>query len=87
MDKVSTTENLMLFAGTSVGIANIETILGWIILFVQVVWLIIKLIVKIKTTLDMCVPIDELDDEVDEIVDAISDAKESMKNEHTDFKP
>lgn len=79
---MNNTENIvdgcLLTVGTVTGLANIEHILGIIILVIQLAWIITKLVVKIVTTIKTEQPLDELDDDVGSVVGQLSIFKDTL---------
>lgn len=81
----------LLTAGTATGIANIEHILGIIILVIQLAWLLTKLIVKIVNTIKHNENLDALDDDVGSVIGQLEIFKDTkisdevdIENEHND---
>lgn len=72
MDKVNGLLDIILVAaGTITGIANIEQVLGVVILGVQAAWLLVKLIVKIIQQIKSNKPLESLDDDVKRFTDLL----------------
>lgn len=76
----------LLSIGTTYSIANIEQVLGVIILFVQLIWLLTKIIIKVynniknkKTNIITKEECDSVDVVIDNIINKLED-----KNEHTE---
>ena len=79
MDKVSNAVDYTLIAlGTSLSLANIQTILGIIMLCIQLAWLAVKLIVKIVDTIKKRGNLGQLDGDVKELVDRIGELQEQL---------
>lgn len=81
----------LLAIGTATGLANIEHILGIIILAIQLAWLLTKLIVKIFNTIMHNESLDNLDDDVGSVIgqigmfkDALKSGEETIENEQHD---
>lgn len=79
----------LLTVGTATGLANIEHILGIIILVIQIAWLFTKFIVKVFNTLKNNESLDILDDDVGSVINSLKNVQstlnfmeESDKNEH-----
>lgn len=79
----------LLTVGTVTGLANIEHILGIIILVIQLAWLLTKFIVKVFNTLKNNESLDILDDDVGSVINSLKNVQstlnfmeESDKNEH-----
>ena len=86
MDKITIAENAMHIGGIAVGVANIESILGWVILIIQLGWLITKLIIKIVNAVKSNTSVETLDDEVDEVIEMFEEIKGSMNNERENIE-
>ena len=69
-------ENALIVLASTIGIANIDDILGIVILCVQLILLIIKCINKIKEE-----KYDEIVEDVEEFKDALVDYVEDKKEE------
>ena len=82
------TENIvdgcLLTVGTVTGLANIEHILGIIILVIQLTWLLIKLIVKIVRAIKGNKPLENLNDDVGSVIGKISDFRDTLNNSEVD---
>lgn len=81
----------LLTVGTATGLANIEHILGIIILVIQLAWLITKLVVKIVNTVKNNESLDTLDDDVGSVIgqmeifkDSLNSGEEFIENERHD---
>ena len=61
----------LIVLGTSISIANLQQLLGVILLSIQIIWLLIKLIVKIHTTIKNKGNLNDLDDDVKELSNTI----------------
>lgn len=68
----------LLAVGSWWSLANIEHILGIIILVIQLVWLITKLIVKIIHTIKEKKALDVHDNDVNAVIDIISDMQDTL---------
>ena len=68
----NTIDNILIALGATWSLANIQTLLGIIVLVFQIVWLTFKLIVKIINKIKTKGNLDELDKEVDKITDKIN---------------
>lgn len=86
MDKVSNAVDCTLIAlGTTFSLANIQSILGITMLCIQLVWIAVKLIVKIVDTIKKRENLGQLDGDVKELVDQIGELKEQLhEKENTD---
>ena len=68
----NTIDNILIALGATWSLANIQTLLGIIVLVFQILWLTFKLIVKIINKIKTKGNLDELDKEVDKITDKIN---------------
>lgn len=86
MDKVSNAVDCTLIAlGTTFSLANIQSILGVIMLCIQLVWIAVKLIVKIVDTIKKRENLGQLDGDVKDLVDRIGELQEQLhEKENTD---
>ena len=79
MNKVSDFCDYLLIAlGTTYSLENIETILGIIILSIQVVWLLSKLVYKVICLCKKKATIDEVGEEVENTVECLSEIKDKL---------
>lgn len=78
-------ENGLIAVGTVFGIANVDTILGIIMLSIQVILLIIKLAIKIFNSVKKGESLDYLDDDIGSVIDGIEDVIDEIK-EHKEEK-
>ena len=81
----------LLTVGTATGLANIEHILGIIILVIQLAWLLTKLIVKTVIAIKHNESLDNLDDDVGSVIGHLKSIKDiqnsnevDIENEHRD---
>ena len=65
----------LLTVGTATGLANIEHILGIIILVIQLAWLLTKLLVKIVIAIKHNENLDNLDDDVGSVISHLETIK------------
>ena len=79
----------LLTIGTATGLANIEHILGIIILAIQIAWLFTKFIVKVFNTIKNNESLDILDDDVGSVIGSLKNVQstlnfmeEAEENEH-----
>lgn len=81
--KILTIDTAFLLAGTTYGITNIQTILGIVVLSLQVLWLLTKIIVKIVRYIKSGKDLAVLDDEVNDVINLIDQhaKKEDEDNE------
>lgn len=79
MDKVSNAIDCTLIAlGTTFSLANIQSLLGIIMLAVQLIWILVKLIVKIVETIKKRGNLGELDGDVKDLVDKIGELQKQL---------
>lgn len=76
----------LLTVGTTTGFANIENILGIIILAIQLVWLVTKLIVKIINTVKNKKSLETLDDDVGSVINHLEIFKDNQKLDEVDIE-
>ena len=82
MEKVSRIIDVcMLSAGVSYSLANIQTILGVVMLSIQIAWLATKFIIKLVNKIRAKENLDDLDNEIDTIIDTIKDVKDDLTKE------
>lgn len=74
----------LLALGTTYSLANIETILGIIILSIQAAWLLTKLVLKIVHAIKNKLPIECLDDDVSIFIDKVADLKDAIVDEESE---
>ena len=70
----------LIVLGTSISIANLQELLGVILLFIQIIWLLVKLIVKIVTTIKNKGNLNDLDDDVSELTNTIGNVITKINN-------
>ena len=70
----------LIVLGTSISIANLQELLGVILLVIQIIWLLIKLIVKIATTIKNKGNLNDLDDDVSELANTIGNVVTKINN-------
>lgn len=73
-DATKTVDFLLMATGFTYGYANIEQILGIIILIIQIIWFLLKIIVKVKDIANGGITteeVDELKEELDEFVEEV----------------
>lgn len=76
----------LLTIGTATGLANIEHILGIIILIIQLAWLSTKLIVKIINTIKHNKNLDILDDDVSSVIGHLENIKATKNSKEVDIE-
>lgn len=84
-------DSFLLVVGTATGLANIEHILGIIILVIQLAWLLTKLVVKIVNAIKHNENLDTLDDDVGSVIGQLEMFKDAqildevnIENEYND---
>lgn len=70
---------VLLTIGSTWSLANIEQALGIIILSIQLLWILIKCIVKIVEKIKEHQPLDELDEEIGDIVSGLDNIKDFIE--------
>lgn len=80
--KILTIDTAFLLAGTTYGITNIQTVLGIVVLSLQVLWLLTKIIVKIVRYIKSGKDLAVLDDEVNDVINLID--QHSKKEDEDD---
>lgn len=87
MNTFNKIDGAFLVIGSAYGLSNLQTILGIVVLSLQVIWILTKLIVKIVHHIKTGKDLSELDDEVDDVIELISQAKgEGEDNGNIDRK-
>ena len=81
MKNTGVVDYAMIAAGTLYSLANIEQILGIVLLIIQLVWIITKFVYKIYTAIKKEENLDDYDDEYDELIGNIEDIIEDDKDE------
>lgn len=76
----------LLTIGTATGFANIEHILGIIILIIQLAWLFTKLIVKIVYTIKHNENLEILDDDVGSVINHLKSLKDTQNLNEVDIE-
>lgn len=84
MNNNNTVDSILLTLGTAFSLSNIESVLGIIILVIQVIWIGFKLIYSVKDKLKSNKPIDDLDIDVNEIINKASDIKDIIAKHSED---
>ena len=72
-NKESIIDTVLLTIGSTYSLANIEHILGIIILVIQLAWIMCKLVVKIINTIKSKQPLETCDKDVGSVIDTIVD--------------
>lgn len=87
MSKITTcVDYTLMLTGFAYSLENIETLLGVIILCIQLLWLISKLIVSIVNSCKSGNDLDDLDGNVGEIIDTLKDFKDDLRGASDDDK-
>lgn len=73
-------DGCLLAVGTFTGLANIQQILGIIILVIQLAWIVVKLAVKIVDNIKSGESLDKLDGDVGSVIDQIGEFKDALKS-------
>lgn len=76
----------LLTVGTATGLANIEHILGIIILVIQLAWLLTKLIVKIVNAIKHNKSLDTLDPDVGSVIGHLENFKNTKNPNEVDIE-
>lgn len=71
-------DSVLIVLGLSVGLETIESVLGIIILCIQIIWILSKLGIKIYKHIKDG-NIEELDDDLKDGIDELKDFKDSIK--------
>lgn len=80
MNKDNIIDSVLLTLGTAFSLSNIESLLGIVILIVQIMWLSFKLIYSLKNNVKHDKPIEELDDEFNDVIKKITELKNEVDN-------
>lgn len=85
-DKVNNIVDYTLIAtGVIVGVDNIKSIIGLIVVGIQLVWLLVKLGYKICKTIKEKGSLEDLDSDISNLVDNLKDVSDSLTdNTNTD---
>ena len=81
MKNTGVVDYAMIAVGTLYSLANIEQILGIVLLIIQLLWIITKFVYKIYTAIKKEENLDDYDDEYDELIGNIEDLIEDDKDE------
>lgn len=73
-------DGCLLSVGTFTGLANIQQILGIIILVIQIAWIVVKLAVKIIDNIKSGESLDKIDGDVGSVIDQIGEFKDALKS-------
>lgn len=82
MQNVSrTVDGALIALGLTYSLQNIQSILGIIILAIQIIWLLTKFIIKVVSYIKEKRNINELDTDLQDVIDKITDVKDSLPKE------
>ena len=82
MERISKiVEPLLLTTGVAYGLNNIQTILGVVIMVLQLGWLLAKLVIKIIDTIKSRGKLDDIKPDLDEVIDKLDEIKEKYRRE------
>lgn len=84
MKNANTVDYIVMSAGTIFGIANIEHILGIVLLVIQIAWFMTKLIYSSYKSIKENEDLSHLDDEVDEFTDTINSIKDKIAKDRAE---
>ena len=74
-------DGALIALGLTYSLQNIQSILGIIILAIQIIWLLAKFITKVISYIKEKRNIDELDPDFKDVVDKITDIKDNLPKE------
>lgn len=74
-------DGALIALGLTYSLQNIQSILGIIILAIQIIWLLTKFITKVISYIKAKRNIDELDPDLQDVVDKITDIKDTLPKE------
>lgn len=74
-------DGALIALGLTYSLQNIQSILGIIILAIQIIWLLTKFITKVVSYIKEKRNINELDTDLQDVVDKITDIKDSLPKE------
>lgn len=74
-------DGALIALGLTYSLQNIQSILGIVILAIQIIWLLTKFITKVVSYIKEKRKIDELDTDFQDVVDKITDIKDSLPKE------
>ena len=77
-------DGCLLTIGTATGLANIEHILGIVLLVIQLLWFIVKLLIKIVNSLKNKKRLDMRDIDVGSVINIIDDIKDELNSTEGD---
>ena len=71
----------MILTGSIYSLANIEHILGIVILSIQLIWIISKLVYKVIEKIKKREPLEDLDEDVKDTIEDLTDIYEDLRGE------
>lgn len=74
-------DGALIALGLTYSLQNIQSILGIIILAIQIIWLLTKFITKVISYIKEKRNIEELDTDLQDVVDKITDIKDNLPKE------
>lgn len=74
-------DGALIALGLTYSLQNIQSILGIIILVIQIIWLLTKFITKVVSYIKEKRNIGELDTDLQDVVDKITDIKDNLPKE------
>lgn len=74
-------DGALIALGLTYSLQNIQSILGIIILAIQIIWLLTKFITKVVSYIKEKRNIEELDTDLQDVVDKITDIKDNLPKE------
>lgn len=77
-------DTTLMATGTIFGLANIEHILGVVLLIIQIAWFMTKLILASYKSIKEGESLDEHDDEVDEFIDTLNGIKNDIADKRAE---
>ena len=78
-------DTCLLTVGSAYSLANIEQVLGVIILFIQLLWIIAKLWLKIYRNIRSRKDIDTIPNDIENTIDEIVDIKDALNSKVGEF--
>lgn len=81
MKVTDTIDTCLITVGSIYSLANIEHILGIIILCIQLAWIISKFVVKLYNKIKNKEPLEDLNDDVNNIIGSIEDIRDALDDD------
>lgn len=69
----------LIITGTTYSLDNIETLLGIIILSLQLLWLCVKVVLKIYKCIKEKKDFGEIDNEINDVINKLDEVKDQLK--------